>query len=358
MVLGVAAFRPYLTSTCSCNFTTTYYRPCLSAIWLAIIHVASPRVQAEMSCWRVLELFEEPGDKQVPQLLIKPTFRSDAYIVHLTDLSNIWSEEADLDVIAGRASQEQSPIEVNKQDTAQLTVLLDNVKNSLVNGDGVVCRITRSDSDGITLHTSICLPKPLDLLTWKFHLKKRPSTVLKNELILPLLVSSHIQHERINGLIAMVNNKDKAITRLTDHLDSNNMDLAAAFPSIGGTKTGRKTIKREQAARQIPALQSFREEAWRQETEQLQSLGLTTLGLFQEALASSTPDVPVQLKSENHEQEWWTAVSTHLSLPKSSARGRAQSPPLKKLKKIMAESSDEETEDEFETHEHFNVSWW
>ena len=309
-----------------------------------------------MSCWRVLKLSEEPGDKQVPQLLIKPSFQQDSYIVHLTDLSNIWSEESDLNSIVDRASQEQSPIEVSKQDTAQLAILLDNVRKSLVDADDAVCRITRNDRDGITLHTSIRLPEPLDSLTWKFHLKKRPSIVLKNELILPLLVSSHIQHERINGLITTINNKDKAITRLTDHFDSNHMDLAAAFPSIGGTKAGRRIIKREQAAKHIPALKSFGEDAWRQETGQLRDSSLTTLGLFQEALAHSTPDVPMQLKSEVQQQDWWTAVSDRLNMPNTLTRRRLKSTSPKNLKKVMALSSDQETEDEFETHEHFKVS--
>ncbi|KAI0619154.1 XLF domain-containing protein [Pyrenophora tritici-repentis] len=307
-----------------------------------------------MSCWRVLKLSDEPGDKQVPQLLIKPAFHSDSYILHLTDLSNIWSEESDLDGIVNRASQEQSPIEVSKQDTAQLSILLHNIKKSLVNDDDAVCQMTRIDGNGITLHTSICLPEPLDRLTWKFYLKKRPSTVLENELILPLLVSSHIQHERINRLITTINSKDNAITRLADHFDSNNMDFAAAFPSIGGTKSGKRMIKREQAAKHIPALQSFREDAWRQETEQLRDSDVTTLGLFQEALAHSTPDVPIQLKSGDREQDWWTAVPTHLS-SKTAAKRRTMSPPPIKPNDVVAGSSDEETEDEFENHEHFNT---
>ena len=70
-----------------------------------------------MSCWRVLELCEQPDGKHIPQLLIKPAFDLDSYIVHLTDLSNIWCEELDVYGIVKRAAQEQSPIEVSKQDT-------------------------------------------------------------------------------------------------------------------------------------------------------------------------------------------------------------------------------------------------
>ncbi|KAF1936846.1 XLF-domain-containing protein [Clathrospora elynae] len=310
-----------------------------------------------MSCWRVLELSEQADGEQIPQLLIKLVFRTDSYTVHLTDLSNIWSEELDPDDIVDRASQEQSPIEVSKQDTAQLAILLDNVRKPLEHSDDATCRITRNDTDGITLHTSIRLPEPLDRLTWKFHLEKRASATLKNELILPLLVSSHIQHERITALVSTIVDKDKAITRLVDQYESNNLDLAAAFPSIGGLKGGRKMVKREQAAMRVPALQPFREEAWRQETGQLKDSDVTTLCLFQEALAQSTPKVPPKLKSEHRANAWWTAVPTRLSLPTAATKSKAKKPtPVANPKKVVVESSEDETEDEFETHENFKAT--
>lgn len=310
-----------------------------------------------MSCWRVLQLAEEPDSEQIPQLLVKPAFSVDSYIVHLTDLSHIWSEELDLEGIVGRASQEQSPIEVSKQDTSQLAILLSHVRKPLDSSDDATCRITRSEEEGIVLHTSIALPEPLESLTWRFYLQKRTSTTLKNELILPLLVSSRIQHERITGLISTITSKDKAITRLVDQYESCNLDLAAAFPSVGSLKAGRKGIKREQAAKHIPALQPFREAVWRKETGQLVESDVTTLGLFQEALAQSTPSVPPQLKSEEHEKSWWAAVLKNLGTYKLDSIHKAKRPikSVTQPKKIVAESSEDETEDEFETHENFKV---
>ncbi|KAG9193066.1 hypothetical protein G6011_03101 [Alternaria panax] len=309
-----------------------------------------------MSCWRVLELSEQPDGKHIPQLLIKPAFDLDSYVVHLTDLSNIWCEELDVHGIVKRAAQEQSPIEVSKQDTAQLAILLENVKRSLSSGEDAICRATRNDTDAITLYTSICLPEPLDRLTWQFKLEKRMSATLKNELILPLLVSSHIQNKRITALISTVTEKDRAISRLIDQFDSNNVDLAAAFPSIGGTKTGRKVVKREQAAKHVPALRPFCEEAWRQGTEQLQDANLTTLGLFQEALAESTPRVSRQLISEDREFTWWTGLPTQLELVTAPVKNKGNKSDLTaKSTKVAVDSDEEETEDEFETHEGFNM---
>jgi hypothetical protein len=302
--------------------------------------------------WRVLAL-SEPDDA-IPQLLVKTVFHTDSYTVHVTCLSNIWSEDLDLDGIVDRATAEQSPIEVSKQDTAQLTILLDNVQKSLAGSDDATCRITRKDTDGLTLHTTVYLPKPLDSLTWKFQLKKRSATVLKNELILPLLVSSHIQHERTTSLVSTIKDKDKAITRLVDQFESSNLDLGAAFPIISGLKGGRKPIKREQAAKHVPALRPFREDASR-EQEQLKDSDVTTSGLFQEALSEFVPRVPAQLKSDDADLNWWEKAPQQLHQPKANSKSKSNKATAAAKPARAADSSDDETEDEFETHENFKV---
>lgn len=312
-----------------------------------------------MSSWRVLELSEQPDGEPIPQLLVKPAFEADSYSVFITCLTNIWSEHVDLSGIVDRAGLQQSPIEVSKQDTAQLSILLENVQQSLGNADGVECRLTREGSDGITLHTTIRLPAPLDCLTWKFHLQRRSAVTLKNELILPLLVSSHIQYERINDLITTIENKDKAITRLLDQFESSNLDLAAAFPSIGGLKTGRRLIKREQAARHLPALRPFQQHVWREETAQLVDSHVTTLGLFQEALAQCTPAVPSSLHAHEGAEEWLADVPSRLTFAKPAVKIKFSEPApvFQGPPRHGHESSpvDDDTEDEFEVHENFKV---
>lgn len=310
-----------------------------------------------MSCWRVLSLCEQADGTSIPQLLIKPDFLRASYSLYLTDLSNIWSEELGVDAIVDRASQQQSPIEVSKHDTTQLAILLENVAKPFNNANGAICRMTRNGEDCITLHASIALPEPLGHLTWKFYLQKSTSTVLRNELILPLLVSSHIQNERITSLIQTIIIKDKAINRLLDQFDSSNMDLGAAFPSVGGMRPGRRMVKREQAAKHVPALQPFHESVWREETEQLKDSKLTSLGLFQEALAASTPRVPEQLKSENLQTSWWSSLPTQLAAPKAPVKSAVEkSTSFAKPGDVSEPSEDEETEDEFDTHENFKVS--
>jgi hypothetical protein len=304
--------------------------------------------------WRALDLSEQPTGASIPQLLIKPVFTPDSYIVHLTCLSNIWSEHLHLSGIVDRAALQQSPIEVSKHDTTQLAILLDNIEQSLCNADNATCRLTRDDTDGLILHTTISLPAPLDSLTWTFNLTKRSSVTLKNELILPLLISSHIQNEQINDLIITVSGKDRAINRLVDQFESSNLDLAAAFPSIGALKSGRRAIKREQAARHVNALKPFQEDTWREETGRLNDAEITNLGLFQEALVQCiVPRVPAQLTSEDGGDTWWAKVPSQFSSSKIAARGIAKAPAPAKT---VTDTIEDETEDEFEVHEHFKVS--
>jgi hypothetical protein len=309
--------------------------------------------------WRLLELSEQPDGVPIPQLLIKPVFTPDSYIVHLTCLSNIWSEHLHLPDIVDRAALQQSPIEVSKHDTTQLAILLDNVQKSLCNADNATCRLTRDDKDAIILHTTIALPAPLDSLTWTFHLAKRSAVTLKNELILPLLISSHIQSEQVDDLIITITNKDKAINRLVDQFESSNLDLATAFPTIGAQKSGRRAIKREQAARHITALRPFDEDGWREETGRLHDTEVTTLGLFQEALMQCTaPKVPEHLRSEDGGDMWWNQVPSEFSSSRTAPRQRVKTfaPAAGIPVKATADTIEDETEDEFEVHENFKVS--
>ncbi|KAL1596611.1 hypothetical protein SLS60_009259 [Paraconiothyrium brasiliense] len=295
-----------------------------------------------MSCWRVLQLSAEVQGKAVPQLLIKTQFGSSSYTVFLTDLSNIWSEDLDLSCIVRRASDVESPIE-----------------NSLTGSEDSSRAISRDKSDNLMLHTKISLPEPLDSLTWKFYLNKRPAVTLKDELILPLLVSSHVQHVRISHLLAVISDKDRAITRLVDQYESSNLDLAAAFPSIGNAKSGRRLVKREQAARYIPGLQNFDPDTWRTDTAEMVDPDVSTLGLFQEALFECTPKVPPKLKSDDDEvSHWWKDLETSVNVSKRAATMKLKT----RLKETPAparpagsdsETEDEEAEDGFETHEHF-----
>lgn len=311
-----------------------------------------------MACWRVLHLTEQPNGEHIPQLLIKPRFEKDAYTVFLTDLTDIWSEALDLRGIVGRAAEEESPIEVSKRDTAQLAILLHNVQNSLASGPDTTCCITRSHTDDVTLHTTVSLPEPLDSLTWKFHLHKRTAVTLKNELILPLLVSSRIQHDRVNSLTSTIAEKDRAIARLLDQYESSNLDLAAAFPSIGGLKSGRRLVKREQAAKHVPGLQPFHHELWKRETAQLHDADVSTLGLFQEALSECNPQVPPRLFSEEETCAWWSMIDTNYIAPMARSRLKAKPDAELPVKPAASEpeTEEEETEDEFEVHEHFKVS--
>lgn len=310
-----------------------------------------------MSCWRILQLSEK--STTIPQLLIKTQFDASSYSVLLTDLTNIWSEDLELPGVVRRVSDVESPIEVSERDTSQLATLFDHVQKSLSGSIYSTATISKDKLDNVVLHTSVSLPEPLDSLTWKFHLVKGTAAALKNELILPLLLSSHIQHKRTSSLLSVISDKDRAITRLVDQYESSNLDLAAAFPSIGNAKSGKRVVRREQAARHIPGLQNFDPVMWKRETAGMVDTDVSTLDLFQEALSECTSIIPPKLKAGDDENYyWWEHLESSMSKSGAGSRAKivreeAAIPPRAPVSD--SETEEEETEDEFETHDNFKV---
>ncbi|KAF2010664.1 hypothetical protein BU24DRAFT_427770 [Aaosphaeria arxii CBS 175.79] len=304
-----------------------------------------------MACWRVLEL--DPSTSiGVPQLLIKADFGEHGYILWLTDLSNIWSEDLSVVGIMERAVEVESPIEVGRQDTTQQGILLEHLQNSLTNAEGTVCRLTKYNESGVILNTVIDLPEPLDSLKWKFCLRKQSPTMLKNELILPLLLSGHIQYTRVKKLTTIIAEKDKAMSRLLDQYASNHLDLASVFPSVSGSKGNRRIAKREQVSRYIPALRPFVQDEWMEETTRHLYPELCTLDLFQEALSECNPSVPSSMKSREDEGIWWENIKATMDMSPPRPTSTTRLDPVIESRP-SSEGEDTETEDEFETHENF-----
>lgn len=302
-----------------------------------------------MSYWTELELTESP--EQVPKLLIKAEFRRKGYTIFLTDLTYIWKEELDLDAIIERATEEESPIEVNQHDTLQLSILLDNIQRSVQGAKGSTCHVARHYEDGIALHTTSILPEPLDALRWKFYLRKDKAIALRDELISPLLVHSQIQHRRIASLVKMLQDKDKAISRLLDQYESLNLDLATAYPVIGGQRSGRKPVRREQAMKHVPALQPFEEARWEESSKQIEEDDFSSAAFFQEAIPHHHVSLATSLRFNDEDEVWWTSIPKRLPTGAHSPKRAAKS-----SKKMGVHTVDDETtEDDAEEEEAFEV---
>jgi len=303
-----------------------------------------------MASWRVLELTDPPD--QLPRLLIRPVFGRRSYTIILTDLGNVWKEELDFNGIIERATQEESPIEVTAHDTSQLSILLENIQNSLLASSNCTCHITRDSEENLIIHTALSLPEPLGSFTWRFYLTKHPINVLKDEFILPLLVNSQIQHRRIAALISTIQEKDKAITRLLDQYESSNLDLTAAFPALGGPKSMRgRHVKRDYALKHVPGLARFDETKWMESSIQFDEDDFSPTTFYEEALPQHRLKVAAQLKSEGLNETWWKDIPKTLDVRKQTTKK------VKKSSKLESppSSEDNSTEDEFEDPEAFEV---
>ena len=210
------------------------------------------------SAWKPLTL-QESND--VPTLLAKSSFTSSGYTVHVTDLSCVWSETLDRKQVIRRALNENTSIDPS-EDASQLRILLKNIGEALSGQENTALSLVSHGGKQLVLQATAQLPAPLEPLEWTFQLGSLPVTDLRNEIILPLIVSAHIQNERMQHLILEIQDKDRVISKLLDRMESSGADIASIFPGATGAKLSKKVTAREQAAKVVKGLGVFDSEHW------------------------------------------------------------------------------------------------
>jgi hypothetical protein len=210
------------------------------------------------SSWYPLKL---DAEDHLPALLISTAFEPSSYVVHLTDLTYIWSESLDHDDIIRRSEKEKTSIDPSDRD--QLAILLEKVKSGL-EGETNTTLALKTSGDGqptITLHITVRLPGGLAPLNWQIKLEPAPQLLLTNQLTIPLLQTQHERMREVADLITALKEKDHVIQKLMDKLDAQGTDIEQVFPHAGW-KGGRKA-DRKRAEEKVRGLGAFDIEKWR-----------------------------------------------------------------------------------------------
>ncbi|KAF2494288.1 XLF-domain-containing protein [Lophium mytilinum] len=248
-----------------------------------------------------------------PPLFLKTSFKSREYAIYVTDLSRVWSEQLDEYAIKERGTSEDNHF--GNIDKSNFGDLLETVASALKQSDGNSHKIILESTGELILQAKLALPEPLDPFNWNFHLELLPLEDISKQLTLPLLASSFKQRTQINDLVHHLQEKDKVISKLLDQLDSINIDLTTVFPSITGLRGSKKTIKREQAAKHVPGLRTFREDEWRS-TSTSSTAAPSTIDEVMENMAT---DMHVGLSGDveigDQDELWWTHLN-EFSQPK------------------------------------------
>lgn len=303
--------------------------------------------------WKPLPISARAG-AQLPSLLISAAFQDDAYTIHLTDLTSIWSESLDRQTIIRRSREENTSIDPSS--SGQFKIFLDKIRLGLEGADGSVLTVGDGEEGrpGLVLGVTVKLPGGLVPLQWSYRLFAAPQSLLTSQLVLPLLKAQHMRAKELEGLQEILRQKDHVIEKLVENFKG---DLSEVFPH------GRTKKKGEWQSDKVKGMPKFEYNDWRTTLEN--SSNVETATLIEEAFSSAIlpsigpDDAPKNDEDEEEEEgEWWEnmpGMSVNLKTGKmtTGAKGKkgkavVQSSPVKPLPKspISKPKIDDSTEDE------------
>ncbi|KAI4117900.1 MAG: hypothetical protein LQ345_001963 [Seirophora villosa] len=178
--------------------------------------------------WKLLHCHNTLDDT-IPPLFVKYEFGISSYKICVTDLSRVWSEALEQRPLVQRAWDIETDIDPIESDQRQL--LLQKIKDSLNEVTGTRLALSRRvGSNDLQLTAFSPLPKPFKALQWPFYLSSSTQLTLTNELVLPLIGEQLLFRKKIETLLGTISEKDHVISKLTDKLQAEGIDLAKVFP--------------------------------------------------------------------------------------------------------------------------------
>jgi hypothetical protein len=304
--------------------------------------------------WKPLHLSASAA-AHLPPFLLSAAFESRSYTIHLTDLTNIWSESLDREAIIRRSQEENTSIDPTDND--QFRILLEKIRLGLGGGNDTTSAMTINVDDDrptVTLNLTVNLPGGLAPLQWPIRFVPGSQSLFTNHLTIPLLGAQQVQMQEVKALGEVIEVKDHVIQKLLDRLESRGTELGDVFPQAAG-KAGRK-IDRKSAEGRVKGLARFDIDSWRQglETEKSHDAGR----LISELFASDKADglkIEAGVTQDEAAESWWESIkgiTVNLNTGRITTNGLAKSTP-RKVKPIPKPSLPKEPsideDDDFQT---------
>lgn len=257
------------------------------------------------AAWNILPRSSLPSS--VPPLLVKYKSDGGGYTVYLTDLTYMWAESLNNEQVIQRSLDEETSIEP-KDDSDQLRILLAKIEDSLSGSDETDLNLLPGD-DGkyLTLNIFARLPFPFRPLQWPIHLKPLTSEALRAEMLIPLLANQKALRNQVASLLVHIKEKDNVILKLTDKLESSNIDMTMMFPGAIGAKVGRRGLGRDMAAKVVPGLAAFNEDSWKMDMSEAESPSGHENELILSLFPNELPDSR-RISDEHPSNPWWNTL--------------------------------------------------
>ena len=219
----------------------------------------------QQQSWKLLPL---PSSSGIPALLVSTAMEPSSYEIRVTDMANIWAETMDRQAICMRGWNENTSIDPS--DTPEnmtkflssLAAALDASQSehaetglSLAPGKAADC-----GDDGLTLRVT-CSLRGVAPLKWPIHLRKQPPSSIAIDLVLPLVQAHYARQREIEYLVETIGQKDAAMGKMLDKLDSMGTGLENVFAAL----SGRKKVTRSAAEERVRGLATFDVRKWKED---------------------------------------------------------------------------------------------
>ncbi|KAI1816827.1 XLF-domain-containing protein [Poronia punctata] len=292
--------------------------------------------------------FPLPGFPDLPALLVSARFTPTSYELFVTDLANLWTEKLDRKAILLRSLQENTCIDLSDGDPEQWAVFMSKLQAAIdpTTSDHGLTSISisasddRKNQDGLNMHITCELPKPLDALHWPVRLTRCQPASLASELVLPLIQAHHEQRCEAEDLKNQLKAKDVVISKLLDKLDVMRVPLEQIFNSL----SAKHAVTREAAEDKIKGLAPFDEVKWTSQRTVKSTPDASAFFqcVFGRSGFSCESDMDYGVSSTLN--GWWKSLSPGLHTASTSAKKKPRQEA--KEKAVVSTTPSEETDSE------------
>ena len=197
-------------------------------------------------------------------LFVEYDFGSSGYKIQITDLTTLWSESVERRELIRRAWDAGTSIDPS-EGPSQMQLLMNKIKASLDSQSGSSMTVDVEDDryERLKLETQTSLPGGLKPLIWPIYLHRCPQTQLTMSLIYPCLSEMILMNNQIQSLVEILREKDNAIAKLMDKLQSDPVGLSATLLRSSKQKASIARNLTDHAVKSFKGLVPFNQVEWR-----------------------------------------------------------------------------------------------
>lgn len=302
--------------------------------------------------WRALPL--SPSN-EIPSLLASIDVGTAAYTFRVTDMANIWVESLDRKQICMRAWGENTSIDPSdtpenmKKFLSSLQSALDPFHPDHHLSSMSLSKASGEDQDSLSLNITCNLPG-LSSLKWPVLLKKKPSSSLATDLVLPLLQKQYARQREVDLLTDLLIQKDGILVKLLDKLESSGTGLEHVFNSL----SHKKKVSRAVAEDKVRGLAPFDKNSWQSERSTLGDEPSNTGTLVNKVFdgAGLTLGTTFEVEDSPKLDNWWHDIHGTLQIPHRSSMAQVDNKiDVKSSHQVTADNDGDDDDDDFQVQE-------